>query len=462
MILHQPNGDIDYDQFCNMIDQWKSLLIEKYQVCPGKKIVLEFVMPNAHYYSAVFAAFELGLIIISEWPEAFNENDIHDHRMTMHGRIDYAIIHHGQLEPCHDYYNYWNLRRTLANVDHIITDLDFGRHQAQQLKYPILCNEDMDLMWGASGGTTGPAKQIRHTHRWIYVQAQRLTQHLNCHHNDHVLHIQNLLYGGGVYTWFLPTWMTANEHSVCVTNNIETITATVKKLKITKLHTHTQALTLKFLKDTDKLDHTLDIMTFYNLPLDAIELVKQKNIYSVRSSFGDAMIGAVVFLKIVDKNFSITESNYVGDVVDNFYDLKIVDGILWMSIPSLGQEWKTSGDRFTYKNGKYYFHGRANQYKIGKHKLILGDLDFEVEKLFASAATVVVDQEYEKIYLAVWQPNARAEILFNDFLSKNYKGLKVDQTARNLDPFQFTVARKIDREKVKNYFRYYHQKPVAI
>jgi hypothetical protein len=173
------------------------------------------------------------------------------------------------------------------------------------------------------------------------------------------------------------------------------------------LHTHTQALTLKFLKDTDKLDHTLDIMTFYNLPLDAIELVKQKNIHSVRSSFGDAMIGAVVFLKIVDKNFSITESNYVGDVVDNFYDIKIVDGILWMSIPSLGQEWKTSGDRFTYKNGKYYFYGRANQYKIGKHKLILGDLDFEVEKLFASAATVVVDQEYEKIYLAVWQPNAR-------------------------------------------------------
>ena len=462
MILHQHNGDIDYANFCHLVDRWKSLLIEKYKVYPGKKIVLEFVVPNAHYYSAVFAAFELGLVIISEWPPAFDEFDVHSHRMTMHGRIDYAIVHHGQLQPGHEYYNYWNLRRTMANVDHVVTDIDFDQHQPCKLDYPIFCNPDTEIMWAASGGTTGPAKQIRHSHQWVYTQSQRLTRHLNCNSHDHVLHIQNLLYGGGVYTWFIPTWMTAKEHTVMVTDNIKQIADAVYNLQITKLHIHTYPMTLEFIEIVEPLTHDLDIMSFSNLPNEFIDKIKNKNIHSVKSMFGDAMIGSAVFVKTINKNSTIPEPNYVGDIVDDFYDYKLEDGFLWISIPSLNQDWKTSQDRFEYKNGKYYFYGRGNQYQFQNQQLILGDLDLKVEELFKGSATIVVDEEYKKIYLAVWKENSEALREFKHYLNTTYNGLQISQTAKNLNINKFTVARKIDREKLKEYFRYYHQKPVAI
>jgi hypothetical protein len=71
-VLYQENFQsnevtiIDRTQFVSMIDYWKMLLVEKYQAKPGQTVMLEFNLTNAYYYSAVFAVWELGMIMIGE------------------------------------------------------------------------------------------------------------------------------------------------------------------------------------------------------------------------------------------------------------------------------------------------------------------------------------------------------------------------------------------------------------
>jgi hypothetical protein len=270
------------------------------------------------------------------------------------------------------------------------------------------------------------------------------------------------LYGGGVHTYFLTAWMTAREHSVMVTNDAKKIAQAVVDLGITKMQLHTQKLTIDYLELTTPLTHSLDIMSFYNLLPRYTKLTKTKNIHSIKSMFGDAMIGPAMFIKTTDKDSDDKSTAWVGCPADDFYNFEIRDGQLWIEAPQLNEPWKTSGDRFECVNGEYYFYGRAIQYRIGRETVVLGDLDLEVDRLFLGGATIVIDDLDEKIYLAVWKLNDDAENALHTYFSEKYQHLKINQIARNLDPNRFIVSRKIDRDKLREYFRHYHLKPIAI
>ena len=125
------------------------------------------------------------------------------------------------------------------------------------------------------------------------------------------------------------------------------------------------------------------------------------------------------------------------------------------------QEWRTSGDRFEINKDQYYFGGRGNRYKIGTEWVVLGDLDHEVDRLFGTGATIVVDDQNEKIYLSIWKNNEIAEQALQQYFHNTFKQVRISQLARGLDPQRFTASRKIDREKLKDYFRHYHLKPIV-
>jgi hypothetical protein len=465
LVIHHHTGTVEYAEFSTMVDRWKTLLVKEYGAKVGQRIVLEFLDPDPVYYAAVFAAWELGLILIAEWPPAFNDEDVNSHRMTMHGRIDFAIVEYSQTKPTSSTYNYWNHRRNTANVDYVITDAEFKKYTAidASIANTIYAQPNDDAIWGASGGTTGQAKHTKTTHSRTLLYAQRLIKPLGYKETDHCLHITNLLYGAGMAYYFLPTWMTAREHSLVAITDTKQLVQVIEDKKINKVKLHTLALVLDYLEQTHRLDHDLDILSIFNINDRAIEQIKEKNIQSVKMVFGDTTIGLAFFYKVMDQTTTPTtyKRGCVGQPVDDLYTFEIRDGILYIAIPSLGQEWRTSQDRFTTDGQYYYFFGRGNTYNIGREKVVLGDLDLEVERLFGVGATIVVDDQYDKIYLAIWKDNPRAEAELTKYFENQFEQVRINQIARNLDVNRFIVSRKIDREKVRDYFRYYHLKPVS-
>jgi hypothetical protein len=204
------------------------------------------------------------------------------------------------------------------------------------------------------------------------------------------------------------------------------------------------------------LDYKLSIITLYQISEQNLKQIKEKNVYKVTSVFGDTTIGVGFFLKQVD---NLTDStNYsvynMGKPLDDFYNLELRENNLWIKCSELNEDWATSNDEFEIVNDDWIFKGRTNAYRINKRWIKLIDLEKKVNELFGiNNATVVVDHTYMKIYLAIWIPAPAAEIEFDNFLLKQYNGLRVSYVLRDHSFDSFWNNRKIDNSKIRQYCR---------
>ena len=105
-------------------------------------------------------------------------------------------------------------------------------------------------------------------------------------------------------------------------------------------------------------------------------------------------------------------------------------------------------------NGNYHFHGRADQYRINGEWVQLRDIELKVKELFGlNGANIVIDNEMQKIYLAIWKNNPRAELELSKFFSDNYKAVSISYTLRDQLYEQFFNSRKIDNSKLRQFCR---------
>lgn len=474
-VLYQENFQsnevtiIDRTQFVSMIDYWKMLLVEKYQAKPGQTVMLEFNLTNAYYYSAVFAVWELGMIMIVDWPHAFSYEDATSYRMTMHGKVDFAIVYSRQTDPNdQDFYSYWDHKRNQLNCNTILTEKEFDSYQIQdhtkfkKISQTILASADIDAVWTASGGTTGNPKQIKITHKEIALQASRLTKHLNFNSGEHALHTNNLHHGASMCYHFLPSFMTSKNHYIYNgdprdNNYYKVLSKYIVDRKINKILLYSSEKLINFLSETPRLSHNLDIVTLFYVNNRCIDLMHEKNVGSIRNVFGDTTIGYGFLVKVVDKNTdsSTYVTSRIGPKLDDFFDFKIEDGYLHVKVVGLGEtEWKTSQDKFNLINNDYHFYGRGTQYRICDEWINLGDIDNKVAECFPEdGATAVIDNEEQQLYLSVWKSNPDGEQKFSNYLKDNYQHVTVNKIARELNVIEYIVSRKVDRQKLMQHFR---------
>ena len=89
-----------------------------------------------------------------------------------------------------------------------------------------------------------------------------------------------------------------------------------------------------------------------------------------------------------------------------------------------------------------------------KTRQLLNDLEETVKQLFGPrGATITVDVEWQKVYLAVWVPNPEAETKLNQYLEETYDDVKVNYVLRDMDYNYFYNSRKIDNSKIRAYCR---------
>lgn len=464
----------NYDEFCYLIDRWKIILIEKYNAQPGQTIFLQ-AGPNLQYYALFFAVAELGLVCIIDWLRCYSEQDLSNPKLTMFGNLDFVYlrkIYHDTDNPRSNV-SYWEKERNLRFANNIIFEDDFYDYEIQDSKLNgkaadiIWSTPDSPLLYSTSSGTTGAPKKIVNSHKKVYLMASRLAdQYFQT--NDSALHTNTMHHGASLCYHFLPAFMRGKEqytlelgvdyrHQITGSDSIknEALIKFVIDNKINQLLLFVPASVNAFLQNIPKIEHRINIVTLYQITHEMVLLMKEKNINTINSPFGDTTIGLGFFIKQVDKDVDLDTYDVtdMGPVIDDFFQIELRDGSLYIACPTLGEDWKTSDDLFELINGNYHFRGRANTYRINGEWIKLNQLEQATLQYFGPGANILVDGEEQKIYLAIWKPNPAAEEKLNNFFEENFKQVKISYVLRNAEYVHFFNGRKIDNSKLRQICR---------
>ena len=455
---HDIVKSYNYVEFCQIIDRWKCFLIEQHNVKSGQTVMVELA-GDAVYHAFLFAAWELGLILIVDWPHAKSEEDLTNYRYVIHGRPDFAIFDHNQVID-------WDMERTqrfcnvLIDIKEFTDYIPTNEQLLGQMANLVCATNQTPAIWSASGGTTGLPTKVSIDHEFLLLSTKRLAIGNKFEMNSSSLHNMNLHHGASACYHFLPSYLHGADQYISTVShkNMPNVANCVVKHKINNVFLVTTLHLMEFLETTPPVNHELNLTTLFKINVDAVKLIKEKGINSIRGQFGDTTIGYGFFIKMVTLNTPVEgyKPYSVGKPFDDFFEFSIRDGFLYVAIPSMGIEAKTSKDKFELNpdTGFYYFHGRGNKYRIGEEWIELSELDSAVDKIFGSdRATAVVDQEESKLYLATWgEPSEVKEKLFGQWLDKKYN-IKLNAVARNLDSGAYNIGRKIDRSRLRDYFR---------
>ena len=477
MILHEhdpESGNLvktyNRDEFLQLIDRWKVFLVENYDVQPGQTIAMELA-PGLIYYALAFAAAELGLIFIIDWPLCYKERDLEDPKVTMWGEIDYIVSHTHHEQSCHvkgnQSWSEWTHQRNLKFGKTFIyenTMFEYNMNSSRRITEiinTIHATPDTPLINFCSSGTTGTPKKLMNTHGKVYRIAKRMTG-LNFTKGLKILNFNNLHHGASMTYHFVPTFMVGSELYTAIGCHgptelgIDGVVKFILEHKLNQMFLYRMDHVEYFLRNMPRVDWTVNITTLLQITPEMINLIKEKNVNWIVSPFGDTSIGQAIFNKKVNQTTDLATYDVTnqGRPVDDFYQVEVRDGSLWVAIPKLNQEWRTSGDAFEVMDGDFYFRGRANQYRINKEWIVLGDIETAVNTIFGrGGANIVIDFEMQKVYLAVWQPDSEAEEKINKFFEDNYKKVKIDYVLRDEDYNQFYNSRKIDNSKIREVCR---------
>jgi hypothetical protein len=325
----------------------------------------------------------------------------------------------------------------------------------------IHATPDTPLINFCSSGTTGTPKKLMNTHGKVHTIAKRITG-LNFTKGLRILNFNNLHHGASMTYHFLPSFLVGSELYTAVgcygptELGIDGVVKFIVEHKLNQMFLYRMDHVEYFLRTMPRADWTINITTLLQITPEMINLVKEKNVNWICSPFGDTSIGQAIFNKKVDQTTDLATYNVAnqGKTLDDFFQVEVRDGSLWVAIPELNQEWRTSGDAFEVIDEDYYFRGRANQYRINNEWITLGDIETVVNTAFGrGGANVVVDFEMQKIYLAVWKPNAEAEVAVTKFFNENYTKVKIDYVLRDAEYDQFYNSRKIDNSKIRSVCR---------
>jgi len=279
--------------------------------------------------------------------------------------------------------------------------------------------------------------------------------------NESVMHYKTIHHGTSMCLHFLPGFMVGGKQysaSGLYGDHISMapMVQLCMNMKINNIFLYSADQLTYFLKKMPRAEHCINIVTLYQISPEIVKLVKEKNINWVKSVFGDTTIGVGFFIKTVNQctdenNYDVTD---MGQILDDFFKIELRDGSLYVACPELSEDWKTSDDKFDIINGNYHFRGRENTYRINGEWIQLAEIENQVRKLFGyTGANIVIDLEWQKIYLAIWEPNTDSEIELHQFFTEHYESVEISFVLRGENYRDFYDGGKIDNSKLRRVCR---------
>lgn len=414
-----PSGKLypyNRDFIIRCVNGAKTYLIKEKKVKPGQKIIL---INNAWPFYIIWflAAADLGLsFVVSDYPKLSNSFSTQK-KLSLYGSIDYVIGNADQ-----DIWHYF--------IDSESQRIDFEDYftYSDEYKDEFWATENSVLIYSTSSGSTGTPKVISHTHEFFYQLAKRNVHLYNLQSYDKCLHSKGLHHGSVTGVYFLPTIIACNHHYYGEIHNENAIppsvwTKMIQDEKISRLFLMNDTLD-SFSQNLDcerRKHNNLDVYVLSSITQDSIDNIVRKNKYSIHSIFGCTETSGPLFLQtITPQNVESFERVNMGPLLDHFYHIELnSDNILQVRMPN--GDIVSTGDRFSIKNGNYYYEGRTGLYRIGETTIFFNLLIEAVENFLRKSHQtffdLVIDKEAKKTWIRVDEEINLKRL--NKFLKKN-------------------------------------------
>ena len=390
------------NDLCEFINYWKLKLLS-HGAKSGDSIGLSFDTGEIHYYSLIFAAFELGMRVVS-LHRPNSEKECLSPKSNAHLPLDYFVY-------LSDYLSNPNtssaIRHFKKNSKHSISygslEWKSSSHKFRSTEEtPVYAKPDDVAFSCTSSGTTGDPKLITYTHKFLYDLCQHNWKDIGYNENDTMLHFSSLNHGG-VITLLLPSLMICKRHYFQTFSHDEiSVLDTIKQCienNVTKIFFANGGEVSRFIQvlcehDLRLIDTTIFLLSF--ICPDWCNAIKQKRLRSVVSLFGCSEICGPVFLPHLDSsNVDTFNPRYLGEPTTGYYETKIIDNRIHTKLKD-GREFVF--DDIVRNNG--YFISKNRLQKI--NDVDINPLDIiELLEGYCSryAFEVYVDEIYNELYL---------------------------------------------------------------
>jgi hypothetical protein len=320
------------NDLCEFINYWKINLLDL-GAKPGDKIGLSFDTGEIHYYSLIFAAFELGMRVVS-LHRPNSEKECLSAKSNAYLPLDYFVYLSNYLGNPNTSYA---IRHFKKNSKHCISygSLEWKTYSGEFRstdETPVYAKPDDVAFCCTSSGTTDDPKLISYTHKFLYDLCQYNWKDIGYNENDTMLHFSSLNHGG-VITLLLPSLMICKGHyfqtfSPYIDKVLTDIKACIDN-NVTKIFFANGGEITRFIEVLCEYDLRLPNTTIYLLSFicpNWCEAIKQGRLRSVVSLFGCSEICGPVFLPHLDSsNVDTFNPRYLGEPMTGYYDTKIID-----------------------------------------------------------------------------------------------------------------------------------------
>jgi hypothetical protein len=365
----------NYEDLCDRIDRWKMFYIEQYQVQPGQTVLIDFSIMTIDYFASVFAAAELGLVLVNGVPAAWRKQNGKDTDAipVVTEQVDYVLDFDTKSE--------WDHQLYAALSNNIVPNAYWQDYQVKDtaqlstVKDDIRCTDDSVLSWDLSTGT-------RATHKKISVLSQRLGTILGYNKDSSILHTRNLHLLDFNFCWsFLPGFINCREHFVFNDVDVPPVIdfhhyrpgapsnddyscllsefIMDNRINFVSLGHAVPGVLINLLKEIGTVDFDLTINTTAPVTREIVKLLREKNIAGINRVFCTSSRNAGMLVRQVTKDTpdNRLQMNNFGAPADDFFQFRLDNNTLYYSCLAVDEGWQTDGHQFILSNGEYHFAG---------------------------------------------------------------------------------------------------------
>lgn len=455
--LYNPADDswISRDLLMEFVHFWKVIFVEKNQLQKGHKIGLGFPMTDIYYFSALYAAAELGLrLVVLDVHTKILSRD--QSQLQDFLPLDLFISGKQLPQPAHDFYQsisrqteYWNVWDQYQMVD--------------QDRYQNIVNMKADpddvLLLCTSSGTTDRPKKVEHTHRFLHDIAKR-NRDLLCF-QGRVCHVRNLHHGSSLAVHFLPSLMSdrCTGHYVFNYESDHSIPGLVDFCRQHSIN-HLQFPYTKSINDF--LTHAVDNhvmfedLTLYTLSYinpDWQPLIQRCGVREIISIFGCNETSGPLFINsLTPASTQFDPKNFVNQ--DGFYGFSFNEHDQLLVHLEQYDRTVVMQDLFERRDEHFLHQGRSDILRINDIKVDFFWL-LQLCQNQQVAGQIVLDRDREKLYLAVWDGSDTDRLVsrLNDLIRDKYGPQVCITDARNLTYEDYLIGIKLDHERLRTLFR---------
>jgi acyl-CoA synthetase (AMP-forming)/AMP-acid ligase II len=466
--LRGNNNVVTKSQLIDMIRYWKILLWEKYGIRRGSKIGIACLEVDAYHISLIFACSELGCQFVSlDHPVSYET--IHKTKAALFAPIDLGIsdktLYQDRLHQ-HMMEIYCKKTTSLQEFDsYKIVEHSLWSTVADQ----YFCQEQDPIFLASTSGTTSDSKPVVYTQKYATHLAIRNANIFNHTEHSRVIHTRNMHHASSLMLHFLPTLYkcSLHWHKYVNVDSVENTDSFLDLLLDAKINFclvdnryNLDAMLGQIVRRQIHFPQSLELnISGFLLTSDLKDQIADHNI-TIVSTFGSVDTGVPLFINRLDQHTDadLMSGGLIGYFPsDGFYQLTIDHETVRVDCPTHWTEPRFLNDRIQEKNNLYYHLQRDNIITIGEVRFDLNQLTKFVQQLIYSfEVLIVVDQEQQALYLAVWNsdisiklPDLVAALMDSEFK----KCATLFKKIRHFDKKQFTIDTKVSVDQLRGYLQ---------